>query len=198
MYLQHWLSTAQKLTPNTQNGRALLNVFGKYLEWIYSKEYRGGCHDTSAAIYILLSELGLSPVVCIGEVKHNQSFFDHSWIELDNKIYDAAVCMPNLEGVPSSPVFASKDLTTNQDTELIYGVASTVGYDEAARTILHMTFGEYSEFHSDDQNKVWNLSKILGKEAGLKINVEKIRDKYSRIRKLERHEPMPSEDIAHE
>lgn len=190
MYLQQWLFTAQKLTPNTQKGRILLNVFGKSLEWIYSRKYRGGCHDTSAAIYILLSELKLSPVVCIGEVKHDQSFFDHSWIELDSKIYDAAVCMPNLEGVPSSPVFASKDLTTNQDTELIYGVRSPVGYDDAVKNILHMTFGEYSEIHTDDPNKVWNLAKTLGKEAGIKINVGNIREKYSHIKRLERHEPI--------
>ena len=98
--------------------------------------------------------------------------------------------MPNVEGVPSSPVFASKDLTTNQDTELIYGVASPTGYDEAARTILHMTLGEYSNFHSDDPNKVWNLAKTLGKEAGMKVNVGKIRDKHSHIKRLERHEPI--------
>jgi hypothetical protein len=189
MYLDQWLANAKKLTPKTQSGRLLLNVFGKSLEWIYSKEYRGGCHDTSAAIYILLSELGLSPVLCIGEVKHGQSFFDHSWIELNNKIYDAAVCMPKVGGVPSSPVFASKDLTTNKDTELIYGVASPVGYDGEVKTILHMTIGEYSEFHADDPNKVWNLTKLLGKEAGKKVNVGKIRKKYSSIRRLERHEP---------
>jgi hypothetical protein len=174
MYLDQWLANAKKLTPKTQSGRLLLNVFGKSLEWIYSKEYRGGCHDTSAAIYILLSELGLSPVL---------------WIELNNKIYDAAVCMPKVGGVPSSPVFASKDLTTNKDTELIYGVASPVGYDGEAKTILHMTIGEYSEFHADDPNKVWNLTKLLGKEAGKKVNVGKIRKKYSSIRRLERHEP---------
>lgn len=179
-----------KTTPNTQKGRTLLSVFGKSLEWIYSKEYRGGCHDTSAAIYILLSELGLSPVVCIGEVKYDQSFFDHSWIELDNKIYDAADCMPNVGGVPSSPLFASIDLTTNQETELIYGVASPMGYDDAAKTILYMNLGEYSEFHSNDPNKVWNLAKTLGKEAGIKINVGKIRDKYSHIKRTERHEPI--------
>ena len=189
MYLHQWLAIAQNITPNTQSGRLLLNVFGKSLEWIYSKEYRGGCHDTSAAIYILLSELGLSPVLCIGEVKHDQSFFDHSWIELNNKIYDAAVCMPNVEGVPNSPVFASKDLATNKDTELIYGVASPVGYDMAAQKILHMTIGEYSEFHTDDPNKVWNLTKTLGREASMKVNVGKIRDKYSSVRRLERHEP---------
>lgn len=189
MYLHQWLANAQNITPNTQSGRLLLNVFGKSLEWIYSKEYRGGCHDTSAAIYILLSELGLSPVLCIGEVKHDQSFFDHSWIELNNKIYDAAVCMPNVEGVPNSPVFASKDLATNKDTELIYGVASPVGYDMAAQKILHMTIGEYSEFHTDDPNKVWNLTKTLGREASMKVNVGKIRDKYSSVRRLERHEP---------
>lgn len=191
MYLQHWLATARKLTPNTQSGRTLLNVFGNSLRWIYSKGYRGGCHDTSAAIYILLSELGLTPVLCIGEVKQDRSFFDHSWIELNNKIYDAAVCMPNLAGVPSSPVFASKDLTTNQDTELIYGVASPMGYDEAAKAISNMTIGEYSELHSDDPNKVWNLTKILAKEAGLKINIGKIRDEYSHIRRQERHKPVP-------
>jgi hypothetical protein len=94
MHLRKWQSAAQKLASKTQSGNTIFNIFGSSLEWIYSTEYRGGCHDTSAAIYILLSEQGLSPHLCIGEVKYSESYFDHSWIELNNKIYDAAICMP--------------------------------------------------------------------------------------------------------
>lgn len=188
MLLRSWLSKAQQLTPNSQSGKAVTNIFSAALKWIYTNEYRGGCHDTSAAIYILLSECGLAPVLCIGEVKHAPYYFDHSWIEVGNKIYDAAVCMPNTSGVPSAPVFASIDLETGNKTELIYGLASPNGYDEEARMVSLMTLGEYSLFHSDDPNKVWNLTKILGKEAGMKVNVAKIREKYSHVRRLERHD----------
>jgi hypothetical protein len=162
-------------------------VFGTSLNWIYSNEYRGGCHDTSAAIYVLLTECGLSPVLCIGEVKHGQYYFDHSWVELNRKIFDAAICMPNTVGVPSAPVFASIDLSTENETELIYGLASPTGYDDEAKVVSSMTLGEYSLFHADDPKKVWNLTKTLGREAGLKVNVAKIREKYGHVRRLERH-----------
>lgn len=187
MPLRSWLSKAQQLTPNSPSGKAVTNVFSSALKWVYTNEYRGGCHDTSAAIYVLLSELGLAPVLCIGEVKYAPYYFDHSWVEVGNKIYDAAVCMPNTSGVPSAPVFGSIDLETGDKTELIYGLASPAGYDEEAKVVSLMTLGEYSLFHSDDPNKVWNLAKIIGKEAGMKVNVAKIREKYSHVRRLERH-----------
>lgn len=187
MPLRFWLAMAQTLAPKSRRGRSLTNVFGASLKWIYSNEYRGGCHDTSAAIYVLLTECGLSPVLCIGEVKQGQYYFDHSWVELNSKIYDAAVCMPNMEGVPSAPVFASIDLSTKDETELIYGLASPTGYDGEAQVISSMTLDEYSLLHTDDPNKVWNLTKLLGREAGLKVNVAKIREKYGQVRRLERH-----------
>lgn len=187
MLLHSWLAVAQKLAPNSQGGKSLTKVFCAALKWIYSKEYRGGCHDTSAAIYILLSECGLSPLLCIGEVKYGQSYFDHSWVEVNSKIYDAAICMPNLEGVPSAPVFASIDLTTEDETELMYGLASPNGYDDEAKVVSSLTLAEYSHLHTDDPNKVWNLTKLLGREAGLKVNVAKIREKYGQVRRVERH-----------
>jgi hypothetical protein len=187
MHLRKWQSAAQKLASKTQSGNTIFNIFGSSLEWIYSTEYRGGCHDTSAAIYILLSEQGLSPHLCIGEVKYSESYFDHSWIEVNNKIYDAAICMPLTAGIPSSPVFASVDLMTGLQTELIYGLASSCGYDEEAQIVSAMSLGEYSEFHDNDPNKVWSLTKTLGKEAGMKINIGKIREKYRDVRRIEKH-----------
>lgn len=188
MPLRSWLAMAQKLAPDSQGGRLLTNVFSASLKWIYSNQYRGGCHDTSAAIYILFTECGLSPVLCIGEVKYGQYYFDHSWVELNSKIYDVAICMPNTVGMPSAPVFASIDLSTKNETELAYGLASPTGYDDEARVVFSMTLGEYSLFHTEDPNKVWNLTKLLGREAGLKVNVAKIREKFGQVRRVERHE----------
>lgn len=188
MPLQSWLSTAKKITPNSQNGKSILKVFCAALEWIYTTKYAGGCHDTSAAIYILLCELGLTPVLCIGEVKYGKSFFDHSWVELNNKIFDAAVFLPEAAGKSSPPVFASIDLTTGKKTQLIYGLASPDGYCENAKLVAPLTLGEYSKLTIENPDKLWKLTKSLGKEAGMKVNIAKIREKYSHVQRQEKHD----------
>jgi hypothetical protein len=184
--LKKWLSTAEKISRNIKNGNLILNVVGSSIKWVYSNEYRGGCHDTSAAIYILLSELGLKPMICIGIVSYCEYEFDHSWLELDGQIYDTAICMPRIPGPPEVPVFASIDLETNQKTALVYGDTSQDGYDDITKNILQMSLGDYSQkLHEADPQKLWKLAKTIGKETGMKINVSKIREKYSNVHRVE-------------
>lgn len=54
----------------------------------------GECHATSAVLYVALKELGLDPRLCVGEVDAG-FLFDHSWVELDDKIIDLAVSLPH-------------------------------------------------------------------------------------------------------
>lgn len=96
--------------------------------------------------------------------------------------------MPNEPGIPSAPVFSSIDLETGDNMEHLYGLASPSGYDEEAKMISLITLGEYSIVNFDDSNKLWRLTKILGQEAGMNVNVAKIREKYSRVRRHERHD----------
>lgn len=156
-------------------------IYSAVLKWIYSTEYRGGCHDTSAAMYILLRESGVDCSLCIGEVATGGKFFDHSWVEISGEIYDAAACMPLAGGTVHPPVFGSIDLDLGIKTSLGYGHSSPVGLDPTGQWVADVDLLSYSQGHESNSNKLWNLTKELGKLAGIKINVGKIRDNYGAV-----------------
>jgi hypothetical protein len=157
-------------------------AFKAVLNWIVKNNYRGGCHDTSAALHMLLGEQGVKSSLCIGEVKiDEQSFFDHSWVTVDDLVLDASVCMPNIGGYAFPPVFASKDLLTLDAPQIYYGERSPVGFDSEAKFVSSASLSEYSSGHPDDPNKLWSLTKTLAKEAGVKVNAGKLKDQYGAV-----------------
>lgn len=156
--------------------------FKAVLNWIVKTNYRGGCHDTSAVLHMLLGEQGINSSLCIGEVKIDErSFFDHSWVTVDGLILDASVCMPNIGSYTFPPVFASKDLHTLDTPAIHYGVSSPVGFDSEAKFVSKASLSEYSLGHPDDPNKLWNLTKTLAKEAGIKVNAGKLKVRYGAV-----------------
>lgn len=183
MELNTWLKNIDgvSLHSNSVDYKAK-KVFKAVLNWIVKTNYRGGCHDTSAALHMLLGEQGINSRLCIGEVKiDEQSFFDHSWLTVEGLILDASVCMPNIMGYAFPPVFASKDLQTLDAPAIHYGVRSPVGFDSEAIFVSKASLSEYSLGHPDDPNKLWNLTKTLAKEAGIKANAGKLKEQYGAV-----------------
>jgi len=157
-------------------------VFKAVLSWIVKYNYRGGCHDTSAALHMLLSEQGVKSSLCIGEVKvDEESFFDHSWVTVENLILDASVCMPNSGGYAFPPVFASKELLNLGSPQIHYGARSPVGLDDEAEFVSKVNLAEYSLGHPDDPKMLWKLTKTLAKESGLKVNTGKLQERYGTV-----------------
>jgi len=178
-----WLKNLDRVSLASANiDYKAKKVFKAVLNWILKTNYRGGCHDTSAALYMLLSEMGVNASLCIGEVKIDEkSFFDHSWVIVDDVILDASVCMPNIGGYAFPPVYASKELLALGSPKIHYGASSPVGFDSEAKFVSEANLSEYSSGHPDDPNKLWDLTKILAKQAGIKVNVGKLRSHYGTV-----------------
>lgn len=178
-----WLKNLDRVFLNSKsNDYKTKKVFKAVLNWIVKTDYRGGCHDTSAALHMLLGEKGINSRLCIGEVKiDEESFFDHSWVTVDDLILDASVCMPNIGGYAFPPVFASKELLTLEIPKIHYGARSPEGFDSVAKFVSKASLSEYSLGHPDDPNKLWNLTKTLAKEAGIKVNTGKLKDRYGAV-----------------
>jgi len=180
MELQVWLKNLDRVSLGSVSlDYKAQKAFKVVLTWMVKTEYRGGCHDTSAALYMLLNELGVNSRLCIGEVKINdRNFFDHSWVMIDNVILDASVCMPNIGGYAFPPVYASKELLTLATPEIHYGIASPIGFDSDAKFVSKANLSEYSFGHP---NKLWNLTKKLAKKAGVKASSEKFKKQYGLV-----------------
>lgn len=157
-------------------------AFNPMLSWIIKTDYRGGCHDTSAALHMLLGEQGVNSELCIGEVKIDENnFFDHSWVTVDGMILDASICRPNFSGYAFPPVFASKELLKLDKPQVIYGEKSPVGFDSTAKFVSSVNLKDYSSGHPDDPNKLWDITKELAKEAGIKVNIGKLKNRYGEL-----------------
>lgn len=178
-----WLKNIDRVSLcSTRVDYKAKKVFKVVLNWIVKNNYRGGCHDTSAALHMLLGEQGVKSNLCIGEVKIDERrFFDHSWVTVDDLVLDASVCMPNIGGYAFPPVFASKDLLTLNAPQIYYGERSPVGFDNEAKFVSNASLSEYSSGHPDDPNKLWSLTKTLGKEAGIKVNAGKLKVQYGAV-----------------
>jgi hypothetical protein len=180
--IEMWLSRSRELAVRLVRGEKLFSAWQVLLKFIWEHQYAGACHDTSAVFYILLSELGFSPILNIGEVRAPEGIFDHSWVDLDGLIFDAAVCLPQDGGVHvSGPVFASIDLTTNKSNRLTYGVISGQGLEADALPAASLNFSDYASIQP--KINIWVLSVALAGRIGLDLTFSEVEARYGLVRR---------------
>ena len=90
-----------EIVTSNQYPQAVAQTIKNLARFISDRKWYGACHASCAALYVALKELGFSPTLCAGEVDAHAFIFDHSWVELDGRIIDAAIAFP-LQGKPLS------------------------------------------------------------------------------------------------
>lgn len=140
--------------------------------FIVTTQRFGACHDTSAIFYMIASELGFNPVLRIGEVRDPDTgfYFDHSWVEINEAVYDVAIAYPNRCGVKvSGPIFDSVDLESGSITNLEFGFHSDSGLDEIALDVSKMTLDDYETVSNAG---IWNITVSQGELIDLSLDTE--------------------------
>jgi hypothetical protein len=103
---------------------------------------------------------------------------DHSWVELDRRIVDAAVCFPDIGGYDvGPPVFASIDLTTGKPTKLIYAYDMGSGFDAQASQVFDKSLREFAFMELPDQN-IWRMAARLLLSLGLPADSASLEERY--------------------
>ena len=155
--------------------KEMSDIIIKTCDYLKKKQWWGACHACSSVLYVLLSEIGYNPTLCVGEVQTNNYLFDHSWIEVDNKIIDLAISLTLKNGMAvSSPIILDINSTTKEKTQINYGVKGQ-GFDEQTKILLSLSFNEYMNYFPDNENGLWGvIEEILNK----KIDIEKFQEKY--------------------
>lgn len=145
-------------------------------------KWQGACHASCSVLFVALSELGLDPVLCIGEVEGTDALFDHSWIEVGGKIIDLAISLPLLE-TPSStnPIIFGREVGAGAPSPLAYGV-SQQGLDEEATYVLRTPFVVYMDEWPNGKDGLWSVVQDL---LPHKTDIAALRIKYADVsRKL--------------
>ncbi|MFA0921642.1 hypothetical protein ALP73_200352 [Pseudomonas coronafaciens pv. garcae] len=179
--IQPWLKNAEQASTSLPNGKRLFQAYAVLLSLAWQNDWTGACHDSSATLFMVLSEMGFSPKILIGEVKAAAGTFDHSWVELNGKIYDVAVGFPGEEGHHVGPsVFASLNLDTGVPTELGYGVRSPNGLDDVGQLIAASNLEQYSAMQPVGST-IWDITPHVGAACGMKLRKSDLRRKYGKV-----------------
>ncbi|OBV41061.1 lasso peptide biosynthesis protein [Janthinobacterium psychrotolerans] len=184
---KHYSSRLQTAVAQKEINGAAAEAYRALLLYVWDTNYFGACHSTSAVLFILLSEMGLKPHLCIGEVRFNGPCFDHSWVELDGEIFDVAISLPLPTGRSAGgPVFASVDLHSGKVSNVRFGISDGVGLDSDALVSLDNTLNAYAEVQRSlpsDRPDIWVLTLDIAQKLGLRCTVQDLIAKYGTVRR---------------
>ena len=154
----------------------IADVLCNLMQYMKEQQWIGACHATTAVMFVALSEMGFSPKACVGEVRDDViGVFDHSWIELDDKIIDLACSMTLLGGQPvNAPVIFDVDIYTGGKYEMKYGVEYT-GLDRNAEYVMNTGFCQYMDAFPSCKNGLWDVVSVVLKQ---RVNISELRLKY--------------------
>jgi hypothetical protein len=145
------------------------------LDFIHREDWQGACHASSTVLFSLLAAQGIEADICLGEVSFGKVYFDHSWVEVDGEIYDAAISNALVADLYFPPVFRGVDLSTAQPTVLRYGIPSGQGYDENAEWIRSVSVSDYMSMLPNHPQGLFGMVKLVGTAAGIRVNLATIR-----------------------
>lgn len=201
-YVTQALERAKAIAGQLPDGEKLYTAFEPMLRFVVLSQapYLGGCHDTSAVLYMQLRQIGLQETdvaLCIGEVKASGSRFDHSWLEVRGQVFDVAICAPNKAGgFAGGPVFAGMDLTTNKPAEAKFGVESDALDDDAA-CVHDMNLSQYLDFQESRGFKAMTdlACEVYG---GDETYAQKLLSKYGSVNRAWRNPLRNQKELDHE
>ncbi len=177
--IDNWRNTAQNITTSLNNENQTIKSYFSVIGHIHKHDWLGACHATSAILHIMLSEKGESSSLYIGECKNGNIIFDHSWVEIDGHVFDAAISNTLIQNVSFPPVYWGNDLNNGKRTNTEYGISSGEGYDTQAAEIKNTSFGQYMDAFPNHKDGLWGVAKEIASLAGLNLNMRRLKEKYS-------------------
>jgi hypothetical protein len=178
-----WLTALRRLPSNGKEHDPIIKVFQALLEYLVQNRWQGASpHIASTVFMVLVRELDVQAKLFMGQCALEDVVFDHSWVEIRGQVYDPAISHPVLLERQIPPRFAGKVVDGDGMPEVRYGVKVRPNLELEAQLILETPFSKYMENFSEYRQGLWEIVKEVGKKAGLKLNVEKLRKKHADIR----------------
>ena len=170
-------SNIEGICKNIENRTLLSKIFLELYKFIDKYNFRGACHEISSIMYVLLSETGFSPKICLGEIEFDDyRSFDHSWIELNDKIVDIAIAYPHTSFI-SNPILLNMDIYSKTLTTLKYGITKN-GIDFMSKLILKTNLMDYMDKSPNFKGSSWFVVQLISDCLNLGINTQEIKKKY--------------------
>lgn len=132
----------------------------KLMDYILDHRWGGGLQSITAVLYVLLSECKLHPMMCVGRLvlPGERVAHIHSWVTLDDKIYDLSCGMFVAYGARCfAPVIAGMDATTHEPPVQCYGVGRILQLDRATTTFMRQPFISFMDGYPGLRNGLWDV-----------------------------------------
>ncbi|UOQ84644.1 MULTISPECIES: lasso peptide biosynthesis protein [Bacillaceae] len=169
--------TAEGIPLKHEQSEKIYKTFFAVSDYYKKHPNPGACHLISSIFHILLNEQKVENDLCIGEVKTGFQYFDHSWIEIDGKVFDIAIQL-TLDGTRNAPIYAGYDLQTEVKSDRTYGSLSPTGFDRDANQVLRTPFVKYMDRYPHFKEGAWKIVKVVGRELRLKLDIAELRQRY--------------------
>ncbi|WP_339236876.1 SEC-C metal-binding domain-containing protein [Oceanobacillus sp. FSL W7-1281] len=174
-----WRTEASKIEVGSHQNE-IYNTFFIVSNYLKENPIYGACHLISGIFYVLLKEQEIECELCIGEVKASFGVFDHSWIQIDERVYDIAIQI-QLDEKERDPIFAGIDLGIGEKTKSLYGINNGSGLDFTANKVMNMSFVEYMDGFPQD---AWNITRKLLQKVNIVISIDELREKYKNTKRI--------------
>ncbi len=177
--LQHWTKNTQVILRNKPWVLKFTKIFQEIVRFIKVNDWQGACHAVSSVFYVLLAEQGITSNLCIGEVQIGKLVFNHSWIEIDEEVYDVAIISTLYEEFHFPPTVRGFNVETKKPTDLRYGVFTGLPDDPPTHLIKATTFASFMEDFPHHRDGLWGITVVIGKKIGANLDVRTIRSIYA-------------------
>ena len=179
----------ERLLSGHKHKDKLIIIFEELLDFMIYKDWRGACHESCGVQYVLLSEFNIGCEWKLGEVRFKNLktqgrpvYFDHSWIVIENEIFDMALYKTNIPMIDSYPTIRNKNLLTMGNPGVVYNTNSGWGDDIYTEHIKTMPLSKYfdkSPLH--EKLGTWSLIQKIGQKLDVKSTISQMREKYNGI-----------------
>jgi len=180
--LRRWLSDARSISVKDDAQRHTKRIFNTTLKYVAQKQWQGACHATSAILAVLLNARQIPAVPCLGECSVDNYPFDHSWVEIDEIIYDVAIAFPLIPSRQKPPVFAGRSVDPTSPALIRYGVISGAGFGPDAELVRQMSFAELLNRFPGHPDGLYGLAVEIALGASVKLTVDELREVASGLR----------------
>lgn len=161
----------------------IVKAYFAVLKLISEEKWKGACHSSSSILYVMLKEYGINADLVIGEVKSAELVqpYDHSWIEIEGKVFDAAILEPLSNVKAHAPVFYSKNVTNQQEIDAKYGI-KFLGLGMEAQQALNTNFVDYMDGFPAEGG-LWSVVESLSRSINFPIKTDEIKQRYINVKR---------------
>lgn len=188
-----WRNNATQIAQEEGLDNQLVEIFYTLLKFISNYSWNGACHGASAILYVIYRELGFEAKLCTGVISASFWMSGHSWVELNDKIYDISCYFPAIGVAQMPPVFHGKELDSMNNTSTQYGISDAPHAEDVKRvmtaTVSQVMAADYEELGNAN---LWQVLASVCMEAkvsvpildikGTTLDASKIAEKYDLIK----------------